>query len=92
MPKQPEDHKKKSEPFVWESPDGDKVTLTQFNKLPFGLFRQSRNVSDEERTYMLIEAATNKAGLAIIDKQPMDEIDVIFGEWATASGVELPES
>lgn len=90
--KKPQDHKKKSEPFVWESPDGESVTLTPFNKLPFGLFRKSRNVTDEERTYMLIEAATDEAGLAVVDKQPMDEVDGLFEAWAQASGVELPES
>lgn len=92
MPKQPEDHKAKIEPFVWTAPDGREVTLTPFNKLPFGLFRKSRNASDEERTYMLLEAATDDAGLAVIDALPMDEVDEVFNGWAKSSGVELPES
>lgn len=92
MPKQPQDHKKKTEPFIWEAPNGGEVTLTPFNRLPFGLFRKSRNLSDEERTYMMLEAATDADGLAIIDELPMADIDGLFEAWANASGVELPQS
>lgn len=92
MTKQPEDHKKAVEPFVWTAPDGEKVTLKPFNKLPFGLFRTSRDKSDEERTYLLIEAATDAAGLAVVDALAMDEVDGLFEEWGAASGVEVPQS
>lgn len=93
MPKQPEDHKSKADDaFVWTAPDGRQVTLKQFRKLPFGLFRKSRDKSDEERTYMLIEAATDEAGLAVVDELAMDQVDGLFEDWAKSSGVELPES
>lgn len=92
MPKKPEDHQPKSEPFIWTAPDGREVALKPFKKLPFGLFRKSRNVSDEERTYMLLEAATDTAGLDVVDELAVDEVDGLFEEWAAASGVELPES
>lgn len=92
MPKQPEDHKPKAEPFVWTAPSGETVTLKSFKKLPFGLFRTSRDKSDEERTYLMIEAATDEAGLAVVDALAMDEVDGLFNEWAEASGVELPQS
>lgn len=93
MPKQPEDHKPKAvEPFVWTAPNGQTVTLKPFKKLPFGLFRKSRDKSDEERTYLLIEAATDEAGLAVVDELAMDEVDGLFEDWGEASGVEVPES
>lgn len=90
--KKPEDHKKKTEPFVWTAPDGRTVTLKTFSKLPFGLFRNSRNASDEERTYLMLEYATDADGLAVIDEQDADLIDDLFDQWAEASGVELPQS
>lgn len=92
MPKQPEDHKTKAEPFVWEGPDGQMVTLKPFSRLPFGLFRKSRDKSDEERTYLLIEAATDEAGLEVVDELELDEVNGMFEDWSKASGVELPES
>lgn len=92
MPKKPEDHQPKHEPFVWQSPYGGEVRLTPFNKLPFGLFRKSRNMTDEDRTFAMLEAATDEAGLQIVDDLPTDEVDELFKSWAAASGVELPES
>jgi hypothetical protein len=93
MPKQPEDHKPKAdEPFIWTAPNGKKVKLKPFKKLPFGLFRTSRDKSDEERTYLLIEAATDEVGLAVVDELAMDEVDGLFEDWGAASGVEVPQS
>lgn len=93
MPKQPADHNPKAdEPYIWTSPDGREVKLKSFKKLPFGLFRTSRDKSDEERTYLLLEAATDEAGLAVIDELAMDEVDGLFEAWGGASGVELPQS
>lgn len=93
MPKQPEDHKAKAdEPFIWTAPNGKQVKLKPFKKLPFGLFRTSREKSDEERTYLLIEAATDEAGLAVVDALPMDEVNGLFEDWAADSGVQPGES
>lgn len=91
--KKPQDHQPKGdEPYIWAAPNGDTVTLKPFKKLPFGLFRNSRDKDDDERTFMLIEAGTDEAGLKVVDALAMDEADGLFRDWAAASGVELPES
>ena len=90
--KQPEDHKASPEPYTWTSPEGEKVTLQPFTKLPTGAFRKARAEDEMGQTFALLEAATDEAGLAVIDKLPIDELNVIFEGWSAASGVEAPES
>ena len=45
-----------------------------------------------DQTFALLEAATDEAGLAVIDDLPIGELDQVFTAWAAASGVEAPES
>jgi hypothetical protein len=91
---QPEDHKPAAdEPFVWTAPDGKTVTLKPFSKLPVGIFRKARAEGDEmNQTFALLEAATDDAGLEVIDNLPIGDLNTVFEDWAAASGVDAPES
>ena len=90
--KQPEDHKDGPQDYEWTSPDGRTVTLKPFTKLPTGAFRKARAEDEMGQTFALLEAATDEAGLAVIDELPIDELNEIFEGWSKASGVEAPES
>jgi hypothetical protein len=94
--KQPEDHKAPTvpaEPFVWTAPDGKTVTLKPFTSLPVGIFRKARAEGDEmNQTFALLEAATDEAGLEVIDNLQIGDLNTVFEDWAAASGVEAPES
>ena len=90
--KAPEDHKPKSEPYTWTAPDGSKVVLQPFDRIPAGVFRKARSGDELEQTFSLLEAATDEDGLAVIDKLPVGDLNDMFAEWSAASGVEAPES
>lgn len=90
--KKPEDHKAKSEPYVWTSPDGREVTLKAFDRLPAGIFRKAKNMDEMEATFALIEAATDEAGLEVVDELPIGDLDQLFDAWSDASEASLPQS
>ena len=90
--KKPKDHQLSVEPFVWTSPDGREVTLKAFSRLPAGVFRKAKSMSEIESTFALIEAATDEAGLEVIDELPIGDLDQLFEVWSDASGVEVPQS
>lgn len=92
-PKKPQDHKSPTEPsYVWTAPDGRKVTLKNFDRLPSGVFRKARGLSEIDSTFALIEAATDDAGLLVIDDLPIGELEHLFAEWTEASGTTAPQS
>jgi hypothetical protein len=72
--------------------DGSTVDLVPFDRLPSGVFRKARQANEMEMTFMLIEAATDEAGLAIIDAQPLPSLQSLFADWSTAAGADLPSS
>jgi hypothetical protein len=88
----PQDHKAKAEPYIWTAPDGRTITLSPFNSLPAGVFRKARSLSEMEMTFVVLEAATDEAGLEVLDEQPLESLEDIFTGWAAAGGVTLPES
>jgi hypothetical protein len=91
--KQPQDHQQAAQPYVHTFEDGRTATFKPFAKLPVGAFRKARLEADEmAQTFMLLEAATDEDGLAVIDEQPIDALNDVFERWAAASGVDAPES
>lgn len=90
---QSEDRKPSTAPYVWTAPDGRPVMLKAFNRIPTGVFRKARLEDDEMRqTFSLLEAATDEAGLAVIDDLPIGDLEKLFAAWTEASGVESGES
>lgn len=94
--KQPQDHKTKatqpeSEHFTWTAPDGSEVLLTSMDRIPTGVFRQARGLDEMAMIFALIEASTDEAGLEVIDRLPIGDIEELFRGWAEAGGVSLPE-
>lgn len=94
--KQPEDHQttkvKSAEPFAWTAPDGRRVDLKPFDRLPTGVFRKAKSMDEMEATFALIEAATDAAGLEVIDDLAIGDLDQLFSAWSAAAGVDLPQS
>lgn len=90
--RQPEDHKGKSEPYVWTAPDGRTVTLKAFDRIPAGVFRKARTGDELEQTFSIIEAATDEAGLEVVDDLPVGDLDQLFNAWSKATGVDAGES
>ena len=91
--KQPQDHKTSaSEPFAWKAPNGKKVVLTPFGRLPAGVFRKARSLNELEQTFTLIEAGTDEAGLEVIDNLALEDLNLLFEGWAKDSGIEIPQS
>lgn len=87
--KQPNDHRESN--YTWTAPDGRKVTLKPFTSLPTGVFRKASQMDDMAQTFALLEAATDEAGLAVLDDVPIGELDKVFEGWSAASGVEASE-
>lgn len=90
--KQPRDHQSKSEPFTWTAPDGGEVVLQPFDRIPSGVFRKARSGDELEQTFSLLEAATDEAGLEVVDRLPVGDLEDLFAEWSAASGVDAGES
>lgn len=90
--RQPEDHKRAQEPYVWTAPDGRKVTLKPFDRIPAGVFRKARTGDELEQTFSIIEAATDAAGLEVVDDLPVGDLDQLFNAWSAAAGVDAGES
>ena len=89
---EPQDHKAKVEPYIWTAPDGRKVTLQPFDRIPAGVFRKARSGDELEQTFSLIEAATDEAGLEVVDDLPVGDLDQLFTAWSEAAGVDSGES
>ena len=93
MPAQPQDHKKPADtPFVWTAPNGKKVTLKPFDRIPAGVFRKFKDENDMQQAFALLEACTDAKGLAVIDDLPFGDLESLFAEWAEAAGVTPGES
>lgn len=90
--RQPEDHKSKSAPYTWTAPDGGEVVLQPLDRLPAGVFRKARSGDELEQTFSLIEAATDEAGLAVVDRLPVRDLNQLFEAWSAAAGVDAGES
>jgi hypothetical protein len=89
---EPQDHKPKTEPFTWTAPDGGKVTLIPFDRIPAGVFRKARGGDELEQTFSLIEAATDEDGLEVVDRLPVGDLENLFADWSAAAGVDSGES
>lgn len=75
-----------NEMFVYETEDGKSVELLPFNRLPAGVFRKSRNNDNEmDIMFSTVEAATDEAGLEVIDTLSIEELGSLFEKWAEAS-------
>jgi hypothetical protein len=81
-----------SDVFVYTAPDGKTVDLVPFDRLPAGVFRKARKENEMEMTFALIEAATDEAGLEVLDALPLPALNALFSEWSTAAGADLPSS
>lgn len=90
--KKPEDHKAKSESFVWTAPDGSEVTFKPFGKLPIGVFRALRGAEEIEAIFIMLDAAVKEKDREILDAQPFDELEGIIDDWQKSSGVTPGES
>jgi hypothetical protein len=90
--KQPEDHKESPGPYTWTAEDGRTATFMPFASIPTGVFRKARQMDELGSTFALLEAATDEAGLGVIDDLPIGELDKVFEAWTAASGVDAPES
>jgi len=88
---EPEDRKPPVEDFTWTAPDGRTVTFKPFGRLPVGVFRKVGQLDDMNATFALLEAGTDEAGLAVLDEQPIGELEDIISDWTAASGVNTPE-
>lgn len=90
--KKPQDHKKAVEPFVWESPSGETVTFKPFLRLPIRVFRAIRELSELDAMFTMIDEAVSKADRAVLDEQPVEDLEGIVEAWQKASGVTPGES
>ena len=92
--KKPQDHQETatSEPFIWTSPDGRKVTFTAFSRIASGVFRKAKSMNTIEATFTIIEAGTDEAGLEVIDDLPVGDLDQLLEDWSDASEVSVPQS
>jgi hypothetical protein len=86
MTTEPRDHQTKAEPYTWTAPDGRKVVLKPFKRLPAGVFRKMRDADEMAQTFALLEAGTDAAGLAIVDSLAIEDVNDLFEKWAEASG------
>jgi hypothetical protein len=79
--------------FVYTVPGTTKtVSLTPFDRLPAGVFRKARKMGEMDMTFSLIEAATDEAGLEVVDAMPLPDLNDLFLAWSEASGADLPSS
>jgi hypothetical protein len=86
--KQPQDHKQPAEtPFVWTAPDGRKVKFKPYNRLPFSLFRQARELSELESIFAFIEYAVDAKGQEVLDGCTIEQINDAIAAWQGAAGV-----
>jgi hypothetical protein len=90
-PKQPQDHKPKaSEPFVWTAPDGRTVKFKPYNRLPFDLFRQARNMSELESIFLFVEYAVSKKDQEVLydaSVVTIEDVNQAIADWQAAAGV-----
>jgi hypothetical protein len=86
--KQPQDHQPKADaPFVWTAPDGRKVKFKPYNRLPFSLFRNARNVSELESIFAFIEYAVTEKDQKVLDDCTIEQINDAIAAWQGAAGV-----
>lgn len=91
-PKQPQDHKDKAdEPFVWTAPDGRKVKFKPYNRLPFSLFRQARQVPELESIFLFVDYAVPERDRQVLDDCTIDDINNAIAAWQNAAGVTAGE-
>ena len=52
--------------------------MQPFDRIPAGVFRKARSGDEMEQTFSLIEAATDEAGLAVVDDLPVGDLEQLF--------------
>lgn len=90
-PKKPQDHKKPADTlYEWATPDGQVIRLKPFGRIPSGVVRKARNLSNLEQTIALIEAGVDDEGQELVDALALEELDKLLEDWA--GDVAYPQS
>lgn len=63
--------------------DGKKVQLPNFQNLPAGVLRKTRNAKDPmDQAFLMIEEVATAKTLTVIDQMPVEEFGKMIAEWA----------
>ena len=66
---------------------GKKLELPNFQELPVGIVRKSRNLPEEEQSWFILEGLLNEKQLAVIDTMTVKEFAEFMNGWTQGAGL-----